>query len=169
MALPKEARELVNTMLDQGATYAAVSARLAEQGHPHIKQSCLTRWFTTGFQDWLHKQTPQDELRTRLEFALKLAEQSDADGLHQATLKLASLRVFEILLSFHAESQTAFLAEHPENFVKFLGYLPKSCRAALDLKNAATPPKPAKTPASPTLANTPPACPPQPSASPKPN
>ncbi len=132
--LSKEIRDTVNNMMLDGATYAAISTRLAELGHPQIKSAQLSRWYHNCHQDWLDHQERLLELRQQMETALQLAEQSPGDALQQAGLKLAALRVFEVLLNFKSQNQTAFLAEHPENFVKLLSYLPQSCRASLDLE-----------------------------------
>jgi len=55
--LPREARELLNVMLRDGAPYALISKRMAETGHK-ISENNLSRWHTGGgHADWLRDQS----------------------------------------------------------------------------------------------------------------
>ncbi len=53
--LPQDAQDLINNMFNEGATYAAISARLAALGH-QVGRSLLTRWYASGYQDWIYRQ-----------------------------------------------------------------------------------------------------------------
>ena len=50
--LPKNIRDIVNQMLDDGATYATIVQKLAELGYPGFNMMNIHTWRIGGFREW---------------------------------------------------------------------------------------------------------------------
>jgi hypothetical protein len=94
--LPQQLRDLVNTMLRDGATYQAIIARLREHG-VSLLPSNLSRWRKGGHQDWLKERLWLEQMESRLELVIDLLRKNEADRLPQAAQQLTALRIFELL------------------------------------------------------------------------
>ena len=75
--LPKEVRQHVNEMLDDGSTSLQVTAWLAEQGHGEFNEMVISRWRNGGYQDWLTAQERLDEHQYKHELAQQQAATGD--------------------------------------------------------------------------------------------
>src|SRR5262245_43924662 len=53
--LPKMAHDLVNNMLEDGASYPKISEALDALGHK-VSARNISNWFAGGHQDWLKEQ-----------------------------------------------------------------------------------------------------------------
>src|SRR3954452_22631700 len=54
--LPKDIREIVNRLIEDGCTYLYIIKRLEELGYPGIFEYNISRWRTGGYQTWLREQ-----------------------------------------------------------------------------------------------------------------
>ena len=54
--LPKDIREIVNRLIEDGCTYLYIIKRLEELGHPGFLEHNISRWRTGGYQSWLQEQ-----------------------------------------------------------------------------------------------------------------
>ena len=61
--LPKEIREIVNQLIEDGCTYLYIIKRLEELGHPGFFNSNISRWRTGGYQTWLREKEARSLLR----------------------------------------------------------------------------------------------------------
>src|SRR5687767_5424549 len=96
--LPRELREQINQMLDDGSSYPPIIRWLADHGHPGFNGSNLSAWKAGGFQDWLdHKDhiTEMDGLR---DLSLDIAERFRGTKMQQATLYVSAALFYKLLL-----------------------------------------------------------------------
>src|SRR5438874_1482043 len=74
--LPKELRNLVNQMIDDGHTYAEILEKLGDAGKG-ISEASITTWRGGGFQEWVQKEQRLEGMRVRQEFAFDLVEENE--------------------------------------------------------------------------------------------
>src|SRR5437899_478948 len=96
--LPNGIRNLVNTMLNDGASYSAVVRRLAELGHPGFTVFNICRWRKGGYEDWLAAQEKLDLEKLRAESTAEALKQfKDPSAFQDASERLAALNTFRAL------------------------------------------------------------------------
>lgn len=132
--LPKELRDVVNLMLQDGAPYAAIIEKLADHGHADINEQNVTNWKDGGYQDWCNEQSRLDDMRAKREFALEIVAQNDGSKLHEATLHLAASQLYEALTEFDLGRLKQLLADAPENYAAIVNSLAKLSKQALDIE-----------------------------------
>ena len=80
--LPKNIRRVVNEMLDDGATYNEIVAKLEELGHPGFFYQNIQRWKNGGYKHWLRAQEQREETIIMAETALELAQDDPNTAAH---------------------------------------------------------------------------------------
>jgi hypothetical protein len=80
--LPKNIRRVVNEMLDDGATYNEIVAKLAELGYPGFFYQNIQRWKNGGYKHWLRAQEQREETIIMTETALELAQEDPNTAAH---------------------------------------------------------------------------------------
>ena len=128
--LPLPAREALNLMLRDGATYGAIIRKLAEQGHA-LNHDNLSRWHAGGYQDWLNEQSCLEEMRFKMDFASQVIGQRNADRLTEASLRIAASRMYNLLLNFDPAVLKPALATSPGLYPRLLNSLCKLTDGAL--------------------------------------
>lgn len=142
--LPKEMRDVVNTMLRDGATSVAIiktleKARLngatAADGLPIEipNEQNVTNWHDGGYNDWLLEQQRLDDMRFKREMALEIVRQNEGSKIHEAALQLASSQLYEVISEFDLASLKELLQEKPEEFSNLVNSLAKLSKGALDI------------------------------------
>ena len=104
--LPKSHRDLINQLLDQGATYKAVCAEMA---HHDVKLNPenVSNWFNTGYQVHVDDQIWLKRIVEVRESASELSDDYDPVKFHQAVNQLATVQIFKALksLKFNDDAQ----------------------------------------------------------------
>src|SRR5258705_305096 len=124
--LPKAQRDLINQMLDDGATYKSIEIEMAKLG-VSLNGENISNWFDSGFQLYLQHQDRIAETRLLRENASDLVQDYNVIQFHQAANQLAVGQIFKSL----TQQQ---LTDDPINFVRTLNALARLSRAALVLK-----------------------------------
>ncbi len=127
--LPKATRDVVNAMIRDGRTYAAIIAEIPDAG---LNEQNLTNWKEGGYQDWLKEQERLDDMRAKREFAVDIVRQGDGAMMAKAAQELAASQVYEALSEFNAESLKTLLREKPENFAQLFQAVVKANKGNLD-------------------------------------
>jgi hypothetical protein len=128
--LPDKLRQLVNEMLHDGTPYSAIIKKLAEAGH-NLNEDNLSRWYTGGYQDWLDEQSCLNEMRLKLDFASQLVTSHSANMITESSLRLALLRLYNLLLVFDPMELKDSLATSPGLYTKLLDSVCKLTSGAL--------------------------------------
>jgi hypothetical protein len=97
--LPKELREKINSMMDDGATYPQIIEELEKSISPQLPYSIsvnnLSNWFEGGYQDYLRDQAWRERLDTNanryLEVGLTDGTKLAAGGLYAASVQICKL------------------------------------------------------------------------------
>jgi len=124
--LPKAQRDIINQMLDDGATYKSIEIEMAKHGIS-LNGENISNWFDSGFQLYLQHQDRIAETRLLRENASDLVQDYNVIQFHQAANQLAVGQIFKSL----TQQQ---LTDDPINFVRTLNALARLSRAALVLK-----------------------------------
>src|SRR5258706_356023 len=96
--LPHVVRTLVNTMLNDGASYSTIVRRLTELGHPGFTTFSVCRWRKGGYEDWLAAQEKFDLEKLRAESTAEaIKEFKDPSAFQDASERLAALNIFRAL------------------------------------------------------------------------
>jgi hypothetical protein len=125
-SLPRAQRDIINQMLDDGATYDAIETEMAKHG-VSLNGENISNWFQNGFQQYLQHQDHIAEMRLLRENASDLVQDYNVVQFHQAANQLAVGQIFKALT--HQQ-----LIDDPVNYVRTLDALSRLSRAALLLK-----------------------------------
>jgi hypothetical protein len=126
--LPKDQRNIINQMLDDGATYDAIETEMAKHG-VSLNGENISNWFQNGFQQYLQHQDHIAEMRLLRENASDLVQDYNVVEFHQAANQLAVGQIFKALTHHQ-------LIDDPINYVRVLNALSRLSRAALVLKQS---------------------------------
>src|SRR4030095_31550 len=74
--LPKETRDMINRMLDDGIPYHVIIDELGEAGEGLNTQN-LTNWKQGGYQEWVKNQERIDRARIQTEHAIDLLRETN--------------------------------------------------------------------------------------------
>jgi hypothetical protein len=126
--LPKNQRNIINQMLDDGATYDTIETEMAKHG-VSLNGENISNWFQNGFQQYLQHQDHIAEMRLLRENASDLVQDYNVVEFHQAANQLAVGQIFKALTHHQ-------LIDDPINYVRVLNALSRLSRAALVLKQS---------------------------------
>lgn len=132
--LPEEIRNELNEMLDDGVEYQRIIDWLAGKGFPGFKHNNISRWKDGGFEDWLHYHARLDELELKMKWAAQVAQDTNKNELHQASLGLTGLQFFEMLNRFEPTALSRLLQSHPEKYPTLINSLARYTREMVGLQ-----------------------------------
>ena len=118
---PKEIRDRINQMLQDGVPYADIITALGPEGKDLNEQN-LTNWRTGGYQEWLHQRDVIDVQTARNEQCFDLACQQGSK-IHQATVQVAAANLLNLLLNLDPCALRQTLEEEPDKYTRLLNAL----------------------------------------------
>src|SRR4051812_17800637 len=98
--LPKKLRDVVNLMIQDGATFEQIKTMLEKHDVFGLAKQNLTNWREGGYQDWLKEQERLEDMRAKREFALEVVRQNEGSKIHEAALQLAASQLYEVITEF---------------------------------------------------------------------
>jgi hypothetical protein len=128
--LPRQIREQINAMLDDGLSHADIIARLGDHGK-NLNRQNLINWQQGGFKDWLKDQPWLDELHASLDFANNVLDDSDSPKIREASLVIAVKQMYELIKSFEPADFKQQLSEDPAAYSRILNSLAKLAEVGL--------------------------------------
>jgi hypothetical protein len=149
--LPKDLREIVNRMLDDGAQYESIIQELNKHRHRwpdgvnDISINNMSNWHSGGYQDWVREQEAAADLQQRNEFLKTLLESNPGPDLHQAVVHLGLAQIYHTLLGFDRDAFQARAAEDPSTYARLLSVLLRFSDHALALQKLQANAKPPST------------------------
>src|SRR3954470_19929663 len=132
--LPKVLRDQINLMIRDGHSYKHILEtikNLPDATGLRITGQNLCRWKSGGYLDWLAQQEWREDLRDRQADALELLDDSKNSRLHEVSLQVAVMRIFELLQRLEASTLSANLQDLPPGLLRLLAVLPRITREAL--------------------------------------
>jgi len=136
--LPKVLRDLLNSMLDDGAPYALIIEKLQQSTDPPlpypISEMNISRWYDTGYQGHLAQQERLAFVRLNREAALEMVAGDDTATLPEATLQIIASHYYELLGDFSPALLRGKLSEDPLKYTRFINGFARLAREILNLK-----------------------------------
>ena len=123
--LPKPQRDLINHLLDNGATYKTVRLEMAKHGLK-LNLENISNWFNSGYQNHLRHNTWVRQIVAIRESSADLLQDYDAIKLNQAAIQLAVVQIFRTL-----KHET--LADDPQGLTRLFHALARLSREAMVL------------------------------------
>jgi len=128
--LPKETRDMLNRMLDDGIPYHVIIDELGEAGEGLNTQN-LTNWKQGGYQEWVKNQELIERTRAQTEHAIDLLRETDgtanAAKVVEACHMVGATQLMEALLDHGDDAVKKLLVDKPETYIRILNIV---CRLA---------------------------------------
>jgi len=122
--LPKLARDLVNSMLQNNLPYSKIVGALEEHGI-RVNERNVSNWKTRGgYKEWAAEQNQAVSIRLHQDNLTEYLRNHDAGELPEIGLQLAATQLSEFFLNPQARQQ---LAADPQSYARTVGSL---CRLA---------------------------------------
>jgi Protein of unknown function (DUF3486) len=128
--LPKEIRDKINVMMQNGESYPAIIEYFRPSGLILLPKN-LSNWFVGGHQDWLREQRSVDENRRRREFATDLFSEKDGPQIHQATLQVAATNLCQLLVDLDPVAMRETLEDNPDKYTRLLNAIARLSDGAI--------------------------------------
>jgi hypothetical protein len=120
-------------MLHDGAPYADIIKALDGHGYS-LNADNLSRWHAGGYQHWLREQSLLDDQQARLDFATQVVNKEQGYLIQEASLRIAILRMYNLLLDFDPAVLKTRIAENPGAYARILNALCKLSSGAVGLE-----------------------------------
>ena len=139
--LPKDLRELVNRMLDDGAQYRSIIIELEKHRHrwpDDIKEFTdgnFTEWHQGGYQDWTREQEIRADLQARREYAEALDPATPKADVADMVEKIGALRLYHLLASIERGQLESTAIEDPVTYTRLVNAFARLSRGSADLNN----------------------------------
>jgi hypothetical protein len=129
--LPKELRQRVNEMLDDGSTSNQIRAALGQLGKD-LSLDSIDAWRKGGYHDYLREQRFLAESRLRHELVFDLAREDQSIDAFQAAHKIAAGLICEIIAEFGADTLREAVQRNPLNLLRMLNSLSRLTAGGLE-------------------------------------
>jgi hypothetical protein len=132
--LPKEKRDLINGLFDQGSTYENVRRECAAQGIS-LNLENISQWYHGGYQDELQQRERRQQLRAAQDVILELARRDDdATALPVAGLQIALTQLAQQLFELVPGAHKLSLQNDADHYLRMLNTLARMSKALLALQ-----------------------------------
>ena len=120
--LPKQVKDKINAMLDDGVPYADIISALGEDG-TGLNEQNISTWKDGGYLDWLRQRERVESFQTKCESALDFIKADPGATLHGAARNLAAVQLSEVIDDFSVRDLLDVLHEKPELYPRILNVL----------------------------------------------
>jgi hypothetical protein len=128
--LPKETRDMINRMLDDGIPYHVIIDELGAVGEGLNTQN-LTNWKQGGYQEWIKNQELIERTRAQTEHAIALLRETDGTAnvakVVEACHLVGATQLMEALLDHGDDAVKKLLVDKPDTYIRILNVV---CRLA---------------------------------------
>ena len=137
--LPKDIREIINRMLDDGAQYQSIIRELDKHRHrwpdgvKEFTDGNLSEWHQGGYQDWVREQEIQADLQARREYAEALDPATPKADVADMVEKIGALRLYHLLASIERGQLESTATEDPATYTRLVNAFARLSRGSTDL------------------------------------
>src|SRR6185503_14092238 len=137
---PKELRELVNEMLDDGAQYTSIIHELQKHrqrwpdGINELTVNNLSTWHSGGYQDWVRQQELAGDLKTRHEFLAELLQGPEPAKLHETVLHVGIAQLYHLIAGLNRDNLEELSTKDPAAYARLLSVFQQFSQRALTLQ-----------------------------------
>jgi len=123
--LPKETRDMINVMLEDGLPYHILIDELGDAGEG-LSVENLASWVQGRYQEYLKDRNTIEHVKARKEFASDLLRElgdADPDLIYRACRIVAALQIFDAILEHGDEALRRMLHVKPASYVNLMNGL----------------------------------------------
>ena len=123
--LPKQTRDMINVMLEDGLPYHVLIEELGEAGQG-LSAEQLADWVKGRYQDYLKDRQTMDHAKARMEFASDLLRElgdPDPSLILRACRVVAALQIFDAMLEHGDTALRDMLLRNPSTYINVLNSL----------------------------------------------
>jgi hypothetical protein len=131
--LPRDVREQVNQMLDDGSPYQPIIDWLDANGHPGFLVDHISNWKDGGFQDWLAHQDQLSDSQVLRELTLDFARENEGSKTQEAAIHVAAALLYRTFLKFDPAKLGERLNLEPEHVTTLLNSFTRLNRRSTEL------------------------------------
>jgi hypothetical protein len=128
--LPRDVREQINELLDDGVDYDTIIEKLGDAGKELNKQN-LCNWVQGGYRDWVKERERKALLEGNFSRVVDLLAKAEPDEVPDLIVKLMAARVGGVLSGITPQDLHENSEKDPRNLVRLLSLVPKLSREAL--------------------------------------
>jgi hypothetical protein len=131
--LPKETRDMINRMIDDGLPARVIIDELGDAGEGLNAQN-ITNWKQGGYQDHLKTQERIERIRIQTETAIDILKGTadlDTAKIHEATRKAAAVQLFEAVWGQGPDALLKLVEAEPARYLRLLNIICNFSNAAL--------------------------------------
>lgn len=138
--LPKDLREIVNVMLEDGAQYESIIRELEKHRHrwpddiENFTEGNISQWHSGGYVDWMREQQIQSDLEARHTYASALAEHTTDNKLNEVVVQIGVNHLYHFLASVDRIAYQAKFIDDPAVFCRVVNTLSRLSRTAFDMQ-----------------------------------
>jgi hypothetical protein len=136
--LPKNMRDKINAMLDDGVVYADIATEVQKSANPPLPftltEDHIRSWKSGGYQDWLKQRENAELVDNELRRIDELLSKADAEEIPHLLTKVAATRFFNYLNELAPARLAAAADAHPTNLIRLLSLVPKLSHEALNTR-----------------------------------
>jgi hypothetical protein len=148
--LPKETRDMINRMLEDGLPYPVIIDELGAAGEGLNTQN-LTNWKQGGYQDYLRTQALIETIKAQTETAIDILRETgdlDTSKIKQACDQVAAIQLFTFLRDHGDAALRTMVLGNPARYLSILNIVCRLSGSALaHEKFSAALPQPPQAPA----------------------
>jgi hypothetical protein len=129
---PKEVRDALNEMIEDGLSYGEIIRELGEWGE-NLSEKNVSIWKLGAHQEWLREQQRLDSCRSGHDLAVDVQREREREGVasFQAPGKIAATLIAEALTDIGKETIQAACKSNPLNLVRMLNSLARLTNGSL--------------------------------------
>ncbi len=133
--LPKNVRDRINEMIQDGFTYLKIIEALGNDGET-LNEDALSTWRAGGYQDWLRQGQLTEMLKTRHEFASRLVQQSgEGTNASQAILQIIAVNLCEFLGGTDPSNIRDTMLSDSDKFTRFVNSMVRLAEGSIKCDN----------------------------------
>jgi hypothetical protein len=120
--LPKDVRDMINTMLDERLPYHVLIEELGDSGQG-LNAGHLAEWVRGRYQDYVEERQVIDQARASAEFASDLLRElgsTEPSQIYRACQIVAGLQIFDAILEHGEKALEEMLARNPASYLTLL-------------------------------------------------
>jgi hypothetical protein len=130
--LPKEIRDHINSMLDEGHTYKEIVEYLCKQGFENFNINSISRWRYSGYQDWVEHHERTHERMALQRWAASMSVKKDKTVVSRALTNFSAARLHNLLARIDVNRLAEELASRPQYVARLFNTLLRTSKMSRD-------------------------------------
>ena len=130
--LPRQIRDQINSMLDDGKTYKEILEYLCKQGFDEFNINSICRWRYSGYQDWVEHHERTHERMALQRWAASMAVKKDKTLVSRALTNFSAAKLHKLLSRIDVSRLAEELASRPQYVARLFNTLLRTSKMSRD-------------------------------------